>query len=39
MLENEPLTEVDGKERGQEVDQSGGSLAEPNIDQNEPTQS
>jgi len=39
MLENEPLTEVNGKERGQEVDQSGGSLAVPNMDQNEPTQS
>jgi len=39
MLENEPLTEVNGKEKGQEVDQSGGSLADPNIDRNQPNQS
>ena len=39
MLENEPLTEVNGKESGQEVDQSRGSLADPDIDRNQPTQS
>jgi len=39
MLENEPLTEVNGKESGQEVDQSGGSLADLDIDRNQPTQS
>ena len=39
MLENEPLTEVNGKGRGQEVDQLGGSLADPDIDRNQCTQS
>ena len=38
-LENEPLTEVNGKESGQEVDQSGGSLADHDLDRNQPTQS
>ena len=34
MLENEPLTEVNGKESGQEVYQTGGSLADPDKDRN-----
>ena len=39
MLENKPLTEVNGKESGKEVDQSGRSLADPDMDRNQPTQS
>jgi len=34
MLENEPLTEVNAKESGQKIDQSGGSLADPDMDRN-----
>ena len=34
-----PLTEVNGKESGQEVDQSRGSLDNPNMDRNPSIQS
>jgi len=38
MLESEPLPKANGKESGQEVDQSGGSSADPDMDRNQPTQ-